>query len=227
MTVNIICDKDDLVGFIGLEADEGTIKPAGTPGLIEFGATVEREKLIELRDRLIEMFPIEEKSEDVPEWRRAGEWKEVKLEEAREGDYAEFDKDCTKNDRHVVCRVKKSHSGIVADMDNIIVGNISGLIWFIRNQNGSMGLCMSNLHIWRRLDPHRFDEPKDEGYYATQSGIILRNDGDGRRNWYLLVDQGRGRFDCANWTEVLDMLADSEFPLVKLTPEILRKAVTE
>lgn len=156
MTVNIICDKDDLVGFIGLEVDEGTIKPADTPGLIEFGATVECEKLIELRDRLIEMFPIEEKAEDVPEWRRADEWKET-----REGDYAEF------------------------------------------------------------------DEPKDGGYYATQSGIILRNDGDGRRNWYLLVDQGRGRFDCANWTEVLDMLADSEFPLVKLTPEILRKAVKE
>lgn len=73
MTVNIICDKDDLVGFIGLEVDEGILRPADTPGLVEFIATVKHEKLIELRDKLLKMFPVNENGDVIPEWRREGE----------------------------------------------------------------------------------------------------------------------------------------------------------
>lgn len=227
MTVNIICDKDDLVGFIGFETDEGTIRPADTPGLIDFHSTVPHEKLIELRDKLLEMFPIKEKTEDVPEWRREGEWKEVALEEAREGDYAEFDN--TLNHSYEVGQLKESGPNLILDPEKMITPKIRPWRWVVRRYDGTMADEMENLHIWRKLDPHRFDEPKGKGYYTTQSGIIFRNEGADYKIWYQLTGKDYDGYKLygEDWNRVLKMLDDSEFPLVKLTPETLRKAVAE
>lgn len=229
MTVNIICDKDSILGIIGFETDEGTIRPADTLGLTDFHVTVPHEKLIELRDKLLEMFPVNENGDVIPEWRSDGEWREVTLEEAREGDYAEFDKDRTKDDGHVVCRVKKRYSAIVTDTDDTIVGSTSGYVWFIRNSDGSMGTCVKNLRIWRKLDPHRFDEPTEIGHYVTKSGkFIAFNDGGNSlgQNWRVQFDNGE-RSHWYYWQEMREELDDSEFPLIKLTPEMLRKVVQE
>lgn len=229
MTVNIICDKDAILGIIGFETDDitGLIRSGSEPGTIRVDSVVKHEKLIELRDKLLEMFPIEKKAEDVPEWRREGEWKEVALEEAREGDYAEFDN--TLNHSYEVGQLKESGPNLILDPEKMITPKISRWRLVVRRYDGTMADAMENLHIWRKLDPHRFDEPKGKGYYTTQSGIIFRNEGADYKIWYQLTGKDYDGYKLygEDWNRVLKMLDDSEFPLVKLTPETLRKAVAE
>lgn len=228
MTVNIICDKDAILGIIGFETDDitGLIRSGSEPGTIRVDSVVKHEKLKELRDKLNRMFPIGEKTEDVPEWRREGEWTEVALEEAREGDYAEYDCIIGTGDVHTVGKILKSGDQLVVTRSSFIEGHEPRGVWAVIRRGGKLGPKTKNVRIWRRLDMHRFDEPKGEGYYATQSGGLLYNDGDSYGNWYAKAN-AHVMFSYKSWGYVLENLGESEFPLVRLTPETLRKAVAE
>lgn len=165
--------------------------------------------------------------EETPEWRREGEWGEVALDKARSGDYAEFDSDI--NHTHVVGRISKAvNDGLIVDYDDLVSGDLSGYsYWSVRRPDGGEPNGMENLRIWRRLDPHRFDEPDGKGYYATQSGGILYNDGDSQLNWHTKANLDAS-FSCEDWNRVVGgLLDDSEFPLVRLTGDVLAKAVGE
>lgn len=171
-----------------------------------------------LRDRLINFYSVQN---DTPYWRKDGEWVEVSLNDAKPGDIAEF----YRVDIGKTCWGKLSPAGSGLDIrkeDFIGCDVVSD--WCIRLRNGIDGGGMRDLHIWRKLDPHRFDEPEKVGCYATQSGTMLYNDGY-RPNWMLLDDKKWEDSKYVEWVDVRKQLDDSEFPLVEVTPEMIRKAV--
>lgn len=171
------------------------------------------------RDRLDKALGV---FEPEPDWKDGSEWSEVEFDDARDGDYAEFHG--TLNGKHVVGRLRGSGDGYLSiSPDDIVVGDDNGLpCVVVRNSDGKRPLGMDNLHIWRKLDPHRFDEPKDKGYYITQSGIILYNDGSDEVNWR--TPNGEDSLVWLDWSDVLGSFADSEFPLLRITPEDLMRA---
>lgn len=69
-----------------------------------------------------------------------------------------------------------------------------------------------------------FDEPKEPGLYLTQSGNVLFNDCSPEINWMVIVED---REKWKNWIDVLDYFDDSEFPLIKLTNDLVKKAVQQ
>ena len=158
-------------------------------------------------------------------WKGDGEWVEVSLSDARPGDVAEFV--CTLDvdgDRY---RGKLSRSGYgnLRIVKDDFIGNTLGY-WLVRTGSDEPADGMSDLHIWRKLDPHRFIEPKESGTYVTQSGILLYRS-DGSPNWMNLTDE---YWPCDNirwldWYDVRRLLDDSEFPITYVTGRMIRGMV--
>lgn len=170
---------------------------------------------------------IVKESDDVADdsWKGDGEWVEVSLSDARPGDVAEFV--CTLDvdgDRY---RGKLSRSGYgnLRIVKDDFIGNTLGY-WLVRTGSDEPADGMSDLHIWRKLDPHRFIEPKESGTYVTQSGILLYRS-DGSPNWMNLTDE---YWPCDNirwldWYDVRRLLDDSEFPITYVTGRMIRGMV--
>lgn len=207
--------KDDGNALIEMEAHRFD---DGAPYDLSF--TVSDGNAMMIRDAFNAAYPME--ADD--DWRKDGEWVEVSLKDAKPGDLAEFVRDSDeKTYRGTLSRV----GGYLRIQPEDFDGPSIGLPWIIRCGDGSDGGDMTDLHIWRKLDPHRFDEPSEVGVYATQSGLLLYNDGD-EPNWRRL--DGRNWIHptfsiFVRWDGMRKHLDDSEFPLVKVTPEMIRKAV--
>lgn len=204
--------KDDGNALIEMEAHRFD---DGTPYNLSF--TVSDGNAMMMRDAFNAVYPME----DDDDWRKDGEWVEVPLSEAKPGDMAEFVRDGD----------EKTYRGTLSrDGDYLIIrpedfdGPSIGFPWAIRCEDGGDGGKMTDLHIWRKLDPHRFDEPEKVGCYATQSGMMLYNDGNAP-NWLLVEGRKWEDTPYVRWDDVRKHLDDSEFPLVKVTPEMIRKAV--
>lgn len=205
--------KDDGNALIEMEAHRFD---DGAPYDLSF--IVSDENAVMMRDAFNAAYPME--ADD--DWRKDGEWVEVSLKDAKPCDMAEF-----------VCDFdgEAYHGTLSRDGDLLVIrpGDLDGPSmkrrWIIRSTSGGDGGGMKDLHIWRKLDPHRFDEPEKVGCYATQSGMMFYNDGC-IPNWLLLEGGKReGTIDVFYWDDVRKHLDDSEFPLVKVTPEMIRKAV--
>lgn len=204
--------KDDGNALIEMEAHR---LEDGAPFDISF--TVSDENAVMMRDAFNTAYPME--ADD--DWRKDGEWVEVSLNDAKPGDIAEF----YRVDIGRTCQGKLSPAGnglYVRKEDFIGVDVVSD--WCIRVRDGIDGGGMRDLHIWRKLDPRWFDEPEKVGVYATQSGLMLYNDGD-KPNWMRMDGKKWGIGNYADWDDVREYLDDSEFPLVEVTPEMIRKAV--
>lgn len=194
--------------------DEVTVGKDSGSGSTEFRIEVTRDDLDMMRRYL------DGEDRGTPGWRSDGEWVEVPIERAREGDYAEFDN--TIKGGHEVGQLEEF--GPKLFLGKTITPNTRDFRWLVRGSDGTMADGMENLHIWRRLDPHRFDEPAESGYYSTQSGILLYKDDDIHYSWST-GESGDVNFDYAEWPKVLEMLDDSEFPLVRVTRGMLAGAV--
>lgn len=204
--------KDDGNALIGMEA---TQLENGAPYNLNF--IVSDENAVMMRDAFNAAYHME----DDDDWRKDGEWVEVPLSEAKPGDMAEFVRDSD----------EKTYRGTLSrDGDYLVIrfddfdGPLMKRRWIIRSTSGEDGGGMKDLHIWRKLDPHRFDEPEKVGCYATQSGMMLYNDGR-RPKWTFLDDRKWEDTHYVDWDYVRKHLDDSEFPLVKVTPEMIRKEV--
>lgn len=172
------------------------------------------------RDALIEMYPVDDPAGQ-NDWRGDDEWVEVSLSEARPGDMAEFVRDGN----------EKTYRGTLSREGNYLVirpedfdGPSIGFSWIIRCGDGDDGGKMTDLHIWRKLDPKRFDEPSEVGVYATQSGMMLYNDGNAP-NWLLVEGRKWDDTPYVYWDDVRKHLDDSEFPLTHVTEGMVRGMV--
>lgn len=206
--------RDDGNALIEMEAHRFD---DGAPFDISF--TVSDENAVMMRDAFNVAYPME----DDDDWRRDGEWVEVSLKDANPGDMAEFVSN--------IDRKPYTYRGTLSKDGDLLVirpedfeGTSIGFSWVVRHGNGNEGGKMTDLHIWRKLDPKRFDEPSEVGVYATQSGMMLYNDG-AAPNWLLVEGREWDDTPYVYWGDVCKHLDDSEFPLVKVTPEMIRKAV--
>lgn len=68
--------------------------------------------------------------------------------------------------------------------------------------------------------PNKFAEPTEIGFYITQSGIILYNDGQERMPWGRLGRDGDD-YTWNPWQDIVESFDRSEFPLVHFTREQL------
>ena len=181
------------------------------------------------RDALIEMYPVDGPAGQ-NDWRGDDEWAEVSLEEAGPGDVAEFV--CTHDGMRYHGRLSVFDSvGLCIRRADFIDGEPREAgtfgMWVVRRVFGEQAAYMGDLHIWRKTDPHRFDEPSEVGVYATRSGLLLYNDGD-EPNWRRLDGRGWGNSTFSvyvRWDEVRNELDDSEFPLKHVTEEMVRGMV--
>lgn len=164
-------------------------------------------------------------------WKGDGEWVEVSLADAKPGDVAEFV--CTLNGDGNRYHGKLSNyedAGLVIDVKDFVgsappSAHMWG-IWGIRDGSGYQADGMRDLHIWRKLDPKRFDEPNEDGMYVSQSGILLYRS-DGSPNWMNLTDEywPCGHIRWLDWYDVRRLLDDSEFPLTHITADMARGMV--
>lgn len=170
---------------------------------------------------------IVKQSDDVAEdsWRGDGEWVEVLLADARPGDVAEFVCTLGGDGAWYRGRLSRRGSGSLRIVRDDFIGNALGN-WLVRIGPDEPAGGMSDLHIWRKLDPHRFDEPKENGTYVTQSGILLYRS-EGSPNWMNLTDEywPCGHIRWLDWYDVRRLLDDSEFPLTPITADMARGMV--
>ena len=196
---------------------------------VDLMLTVSDANAEQFRDALVAMYPVEDPS-DQDDWRGDDEWAEVALEEARPGDVAEFV--CTHDGMRYRGRLSVFDSvGLCIRRKDFIDGEPREAgafgMWVVRRVFGEQAAYMSDLHIWRRIDPHRFDEPSEVGVYATQSGLLLYNDGD-EPSWRRLDGRSWSHPTFSvyvRWDEVRNELDDSEFPLTHVTEGMVRGMV--
>lgn len=174
----------------------------------------------------IARFVVKE-SDDVADdsWKGDGEWVEVSLADARPGDVAEFVCNLDVDGDRYRGKLSRSGYGNLRVVEDDFIGNTLGY-WLVRIGSDEPADGMSDLHIWRKLNPHRFDEPKESGTYVTQSGILLYRS-DASPNWMNLTDE---YWPCDNirwldWYDVRRFLDDSEFPITYVTGRIIRGMV--
>lgn len=152
---------------------------------VEFSADLDEFFAKDLRDQLLERYPVEPEATPV-----AGPLREVTLAEARPGDIATFEVKSVPAEGKFVCTLKKRGDGMTLDADKWLTAN-KRPVWCIRNHMGDDGGCMKDLHIWRWNDaenvaemPEGADEPNKEGLYITStSDQVLYNDGDNSLRW--------------------------------------------
>lgn len=170
---------------------------------------------------------IVKQSDDVADdsWKGDGEWVEVSLADAKSGDVAEFVYTLGGDGGRYRGRLSRRGSGSLRIVGDDFIGNALGN-WLVRIGSDEPAGGMSDLHIWRKLDPHRFDEPEESGMYVTQSGILLYK--GNYSHWmnltteYWPYDVG---FRWAEWDDVRRFLGDSEFPITYVTGRRIRGMV--
>lgn len=198
---------------------------------VDLMLTVSDTNAEQFRDALVAMYPVDDPAGQ-DDWSGDDEWAEVSLADAKPGDVAEFV--CTLNGDGNRYHGKLSNyedAALVIDMKDFVgsapqSAHMWGR-WGIRDGSDYQANGMRDLHIWRKIDPHRFDEPSEVGVYATRSGLLLYNDGDkpnGRRldgrNW------SHPTFSIfVRWDGVRNELDDSEFPLTHVTEGVVRGMV--
>ena len=140
----------------------------------------------ELRDQLLEKYPVEPEATPV-----AGPLHEVTLAEARPGDIATFECESLPSDRKFVCTLKKSGDDMTLLADKWLTANNLNT-WCIRNHTGDECTYMNDLHIWRWDGAEEAveetvglpEEPTVTGLYITAtSDQVLYNDGTYCANW--------------------------------------------
>ena len=223
--MRFIVDRNngDGTATIGMVGDS-----EGDP-FVDLMLTVSDANAEQFRDALVAMYPV-----DAPagqnDWRGDDEWVEVALEEARPGDVAEFV--CTHDGRRYRGRLSVFDSvGLCIRRVDFIDGEPREAgafgMWVVRRVFGEQAGNMRDLHIWRKIDPHRFDEPSEVGVYATQSGLLLYNDGD-KPNWRRLDGRNWSHPTFSifvRWDGVRNELDDPEFPLMHMTEGMVRGMV--
>lgn len=145
-----------------------------------FSADLEELSAKELRDQLLERYPVEPEATPV-----AGPLHEVTLAEARPGDIATFTNPTT--GRKYVCTLKMDEDGILI-AEKWLTANVMSFVWTIRTCDGREADGMTNLHIWRWDGVGEAvelpDQPTVAGWYVTAtSDQVLYNDGDPCVNW--------------------------------------------
>ena len=150
-----------------------------------FSANLSGFEAKELRDQLLERYPLETDTTPV-----AGPLREVTLADARPGDIATFECKSLPSDRKFVCTiVSRGNTALYAD--KWLTAN-KRPTWCIRDTTGDEGLDMKDLHIWRWDGAEEAveetvelpDQPTVAGWYVTAtSDQVLYNDGDGCDNW--------------------------------------------
>ena len=178
---------------------------------IEFSAEMSEFAAKELRDQLLEKYPVEPEPTPV-----AGPLHEVTLAEARPGDIATFEAQVSTAEGKFVCTLKKQGSGLYAD--EWLTAN-KMRTWCIRTNLGDDGGNMKNLHIWRWDGVEEAVElpgqPTVEGWYITATGDqMLYNDGDPSANWSRPNDErwSTGR-TYESWEVVARDLGSERLPL--------------
>ena len=145
-----------------------------------FSADLEELSAKELRDQLLERYPVEPEATPV-----VGPLHEVTLAEARPGDIATFEAQVSTAEGRFVCTLKKQGNELYAD--EWLTAN-KMRIWCIRTYLGDEGAGMKDLHIWRWDGVEEAvelpDPPTVAGWYVTAtSDQMLYNDGDVCSNW--------------------------------------------
>lgn len=151
---------------------------------VEFSAEMSELSAKDLRDQLLERYPVEPKATPV-----AGPLREVALAEARPGDIATFEVESLPPDRKFVCTLKKMDEDMALCGDDMTLLADKWLTankrpsWCIRAHTGDKGAGMRNLHIWRWDGVEEAvelpDQPTVAGLYITAtSDQVLYNDGE-------------------------------------------------
>lgn len=211
---------DNGTATIGMVGDS-----EGDP-FVDLMLTVSDANAEQFRDALVAMYPVDDPAGQ-DDWKGDDEWAEVALEEARPGDVAEFV--CMHDGRRYRGRLSVFDSvGLCIRRADFIDGEPPEAgtfgMWVVRRVFGEQAAYMRDLYIWRKIDPHRFDEPSEVGVYATRSGLLLYNDGY-KPNWRRLDGRNWGNSPfsiCVRWDGVRNELDDSEFPLTHMTEGMVR-----
>lgn len=162
---------------------------------VSFSVDMSELDIEDLRDQLLEKYPVEPEATPV-----AGPLREVTLAEARPGDIATFEIKDSPSDGKFVCTLKKSGNGKTLYADKWVTANTRPA-WYIRSYMGDDAGGMKDLHIWRWDGVEETaeeavelpDPPTVAGWYITAtSDQVLYNDGDIYSNW--------SRPEGANWS---------------------------
>ena len=149
---------------------------------VEFSAEMSELAAKELRDQLLERYPVEPEATPV-----SGPLHEVTLAEARPGDIATFEVRDSLAEGKFVCTLKKHGDDMTLYADQWLTAN-KRTTWCIRDCAGDEGFNMKDLHIWRWDGVEEAVElpgqPTVAGWYITAtSDQVLYNDGDPCANW--------------------------------------------
>ena len=159
-----------------------TIQKSG----VSFSADLGELAAKELRDQLLERYPVEPEATPV-----SGPLHEVTLAEARPGDIATFEITISQAKRKFVCTLKKQGDDMALHADQWLTANKMNA-WCIRTHTGDECTHMNDLHIWRWNGVEEAveeavelpDQPTVAGLYITAtSDQVLYNDGDPCENW--------------------------------------------
>ena len=166
--------------------DTLTLRKMGVTFSVDLGELAAKE----LRDQLLEKYPVEPEATPV-----AGPLHEVTLAEARPGDIATFECKSLPSDRKFVCTLKRYGDDMSLYADEWLTANKRPIIagtWCIREHTDDEGLDMKDLHIWRWDGVDEAveeavelpEKPTVAGWYITAtSDQVLYNDGDACANW--------------------------------------------
>ena len=148
---------------------------------VSFSAEMSELSAKELRDQLLERYPVEPEATPV-----AGPLREVTLAEARSGDIATFEVQDSPAEGKFVCTIV-SRGNTALYSDKWLTAN-KRPTWCIRDTTCDEGFNMKNLHIWRWNGVEEAvelpDQPTVAGWYITAtSDQLVYNDGDICENW--------------------------------------------
>ena len=153
---------------------------------VEFSINLGESEAEELRDQLLERYPVEPAATPV-----AGPLHEVTLAEARPGDIATFEIKPLPAEGKFVCTLKKNGDDMTLYADEWLTANKLNA-WCIRTHTGDECTYMKDLHIWRWDGVEEAveeavelpDQPTVAGFYITATNDqMLYNDGDACANW--------------------------------------------
>lgn len=153
---------------------------------VSFSANLGELAAKDLRDKLLERYPVEPEATPV-----SGPLHEVTLAEARPGDIATFEIKGSPAEGKFVCTLKKHGDDMTLYADKWLTANTRSA-WCIRDTKGDEGFNIKDLHIWRWDGVEEAveeavelpDPPTVAGWYITAtSDQVLYNDGDTYANW--------------------------------------------
>lgn len=188
--------------------DTLTIRKKG----VSFSVDLEELSAKELRDQLLEKYPVEPEATPV-----AGPLHEVTLAEARPGDIATFEITISPEKGKFVCTLKR-YGDTSLYADEWLTAN-KRPVWCIRTPTGDEGGNMKDLHIWRWDGVEEAaelpEEPTASGWYITAtSDQVLYNDGDICANWSRTKGANWSTGNTyEDWEVVVRDLKPEQFPL--------------